>query len=163
MRKTANIYIRTILTCLLGSLLLVLPSRAQRAFDFSVTANWLEQSNIHGLGGALHVALADYLIELVPSGVLYRTPDDSSDTWSAGLDGRINLIPVSIVRPYVGVGFLRMKQSGRSDTILNLSAGINIRLGKGRKIPFMEAAYRPDSSFDPWRYRAGIRLNLRGS
>lgn len=166
MREPVIINIQKLLIFIVGSLTVAFPCRAQNALDFSVNANWLEQSDTRGVGGAFHFAFADYLFELVPSGVYYRTPGDTTDTtvtWSAGLDARVNLHSVNFVRPYIGVGFVRMMQSGANDTILILSAGLNVRLGGGRKIPFMEAAYRGASEIDPWRYRAGIRLHLRGS
>ena len=163
MRKPMIIYFQKLLICIFGSLLVAFPCRAQNALDFSVNANWLERSDTRGVGGALHLVFADYLFELVPSGVHYFAPGDTTERWSAGLDARANLYSAKFVRPYIGVGFVRMIQSGANDTILTLSAGLNMRLGRGRKIPFVEAAYRGASEIDPWLYRAGIRIHLRGS
>ena len=157
------IYIQQLFICIFGLLVVTFPCRAQNALDFSVNANWLERSDTRGVGGALHLVFADYLFELVPSGVHYFAPGDTTKTWSAGLDAIVNLYSVNFVRPYIGAGFVRVTQSGASDTIFTLSAGLNVRMGRGRKIPFVEAAYHGASEIDPWRYRAGIRFHLRGS
>ncbi len=144
-----------------GSVLASSPCEAQPAVDLSLSANWLEESDIWGGGAALHFAFADYAFELVPSGAYYVASEDTTDTWSVGLDARANLFSIGFLRPYAGVGVVRMTQSNMRDTILNLTGGLHIRLGSDRTVPFVEAGYRTADSFDPWRFRAGLRLILR--
>ena len=155
------IYFQTIIFIVFGSALVSSPGRAQMTIDFSLNANWLEKSDVWGAGAAFHFAFADYAFELVPSGAYYFASDDTTETWSVGLDGRANLFSIGFLRPYIGVGFLRMTQSDIRKTILNLTGGLHLRLGSDRTVPFIEAGYRTADSFDPWRFRAGLRLIFR--
>jgi hypothetical protein len=155
MRQRINI-IRTIIFFFIGSVLALAPCKAELAIDISLNANYLEASDIWGGGAAFHFAFANYAFELVPSGAYYVASDDTTDTRSFGLEGRANLFSIGFLRPYMGVGFVRVTQSDINKTILNLMGGLHLRLGSDRTVPFIEAEYRTADSFDPWRFRAGL-------
>lgn len=85
---------------------------------------------------------ANYVLEIVPSGDYYYVQNDTTDTWSFGLDVRINLPALGGIRPYAGTGFVRQQQTGESGVLLNISGGIYFRVRGNRVIPFVEGAYR---------------------
>lgn len=129
--------------------------------DASIHANWLQETDVYGIGGSAHFVFARYALELVPSGAHYFADDDTTDSWSFGLDGRLNLPTLGAIRPFVGTGFVRLRQDDESEWLLNLSGGFYARIRGDRIIPFIEGAYRPADSLNPWRFRSGLRFIMR--
>ena len=131
------------------------------AVDISLPAKRLEESDIRGAGAVLHFSFAYYAVELVPSGAYYATPDDTTSEWSVGLDGRVNLFSLGYLRPFLGVGFIRMFQADMRDTILYLTGGRHFNLGSYETISSVEAGYRTAASHGAGRFQAGFRFILR--
>ena len=134
---------------------------AQPLIDASIHANWLQETDVYGIGGSVHFVFARYALEFVPSGVQYFAGNDSTESWSIGLDGRINLPKLGALRPFVSTGFVRLRQNDKSQWLLNLSGGIYARFQGERVIPFIEGAFRPADSVNPWRFRSGLRFIIR--
>ena len=134
---------------------------AQPLIDASLHANWLQETDVYGIGGFAHFVFARYALEFVPSGVQYFAENDTTESWSIGLDGRLNLPMLGALRPFVGTGFVRLRQNDKSEWLLNLSGGIHARIQGDRIIPFIEGAFRPADSVNPWRFRSGLRFIIR--
>ena len=72
---------------------------AQPLIDASIHANWLQETDVYGIGGSDHFVFTRYALELVPSGAHYFAENDTTDSWSFGLDGRLNLPTLGAVWP----------------------------------------------------------------
>ena len=129
--------------------------------DASLHTDWLQETDVYGIGGSAHFVFARYALELVPSGAHYFAENDTTESWSMGLDGRLNLPTLGAIRPFVGTGVIRLRQNDESEWLLNLSGGIYTRIRGDRIIPFIEGAYRPADSLNPWRFRSGLRFIMR--
>ena len=136
-------------------------SVAQPHIDASLHAGWLQESDTYGVGGSVHFATRSYVFEVVPSVKYYFAENDTTNSWSVEVDGRLNLPAVGRVRPYGAAGIVRLRHDDASEWLLNLAGGVHVRLWGDRVYPFAEAAYRPGDSDNEWRYRAGLRFILR--
>ena len=135
-------------------------ARAQPSVDASLHADWLQESDVWGMGGAVHLVFAQYAVEFVPSGSYYFAADDSTESWAWGLDMRIHLPRLGPVRPFAGAGTVNLRRDNDPKWLLNLSGGVHLRIRGDRIIPFIEGAYRPSDSVNPWRFRSGLRFIL---
>lgn len=146
---------------LLSCILFVGQSRAQSLIDASIHASWLQETDVYGIGGSAHFVFALYALGFVPSGAHYFADDDTTKSWSIGLDGRLNLPTLGVIRPYVGTGLERQRLNDESEWLFNLSGGFYTRVRGDRIVPFIEGAYRPADSANPWRFRSGLRFIMR--
>jgi hypothetical protein len=135
--------------------------RAQPALDASLHTAWLQESDVYGVGGAVHFVFSGYALEIVPYGGYYFADDDSTSSWSMGLDGRVNLPALGPLRPYGGAGVVRLRQQDDSKWFFNAAAGAYLRIRGDRVFPFVEAAHRPGDDLNPWRFQAGLRFIMR--
>lgn len=154
-------YLLRLLILILAFFLSSVEASSQPLVDASVHADWLQGDDVYGMGGSAHFVFNRYALELVPSGAHYFAENDSTESWSLGLGGRFNLPTLGAIRPYVGTGFVRLRQNDGSEWLLNLSGGIYARVRGDRIVPFIEGAYRPADSLNPWRFRSGLRFVLR--
>jgi len=139
----------------------MMAASAQVLLDASVHTAWLQETDVYGTGGAIHFVFSEYALEIVPYSTQYFASDDTTTSWSIGLDGRLNLPALGPIRPYGAVGAVRLRQQDASEWFFSAAGGAYLRVRGDRIFPYVEAAHRPGDALNPWRFRAGLRFIMR--